>query len=204
MNENYTPAVEATIKLGAGVSVDGYMLPKGEFRYGLSYLGVLMGRSRNYYGRALNLRGTKKEPKFLKHLLSKGFTGYQIQLKVTRDGKRGASVISTISYDDFCLAVEAEAEHSNPKAIALLTSSFRELLRSRTQAAFNITEDSLEQRQKDFEANYEAYLERHEAWEEDQKDLADLWLPGDELYYPQFRDWEEEESDFYWECWETA
>lgn len=203
-NREPVPAVEATIKLGAGISVDGYMLSTGEFRYSLEYIGVLMGHSRNYYGRLLKLRDTKNEPKFLESLLNKGFTGYQIPVKTLREGKRGASIAKTICFDDFCLIVEAEAGRSNQKALAILTASFRELLRSRTHEAFGLPEDSLENRQEQFRVNYEAYLEREEALAESRYDVESTTLPGDELYYPQYQDWKDEKDDVYWYYWETA
>jgi hypothetical protein len=176
-------ALEATIKLGAGVSVDGYYMADGTFRYGLAYVSVLLGYSRNYYWRLLKRQVTKKPTKKLKALLNKGFTGYQILVRAPHEDKRGSSVAHTVSYEDFCILVESEAEAGNPKALALLTASFRELLRSRTQVAFGLPEDTLAEKQLAFQFNYEHYLE-------DQADLEGLRLPGDDLYYPQYRDWE--------------
>lgn len=174
-------ALEATIKLGAGVSIDGYMMPDGTFRYGLAYISVLLGYAENYFRRLLNPRRTKRMPKKLKALIDKGFTAYQITVRFPRSGTGGSSVAHTISYDDFCILVEHEASKDveNPKAFGLLTASFRELLRSRTQAAFNLPEDTLEQKQLEFQWNYESYLE-------DKDDLEALKLPGDENPDPIF------------------
>lgn len=186
-------ALEATIRLGAGISVDGYLMGDGTFRYGLSYISDLLGYAENYYRRLLSpLRQvdghrkpqrTKKEPKKLKALLDKGFTAYQITVRAPRTATGGSSVAHTVSYEDFCVLVEYEAEIGNPRAMGLLTASFRELLRSRTQEAFDLPEDTLEDKLKAFQLNYEHYLE-------DKLDLEMQWLPGDELYYPVFRDWE--------------
>jgi hypothetical protein len=177
-------AMEATVKLGAGVSIDGYLMRDGTFRYGLAYISVLLGYAENYYRRLLNPQRTKSAPKKLKALQDKGFTAYQITVRSPREGVSGSSVAHTVSFDDFCLLVEYEAEHGNPKALALLTASFRELLRGRTQVAFGIPEDTLEEKQAAFQLNYEHYLE-------DKADLEALWLPGDELYYPVYKDWED-------------
>lgn len=179
------PAVEAVIKLGAGVSVDGYMLSSGEFRYGLDYISELMGRARNYYNRLLkkeDFSDTKNTSKKLKALLAKGFTGYKVKVKRPRV-KKGNSVAYTISFDDFCLITELEAEERNPKALALLTSSFRELLRSRTLEAFNIPQDSLEKKQLDFQESYDDYLNCAEILEECYAEIEALKLPGDEDGY---------------------
>ena len=100
----------------------------GTFRYGLSYISVLLGYAENYYRRLLNPRRTKKPSKKLNTLKEKGFTAYQITVKALRETS-GSSVAHTVSYDDFCILVEHEAEIGNPKAFALLTASFRELLK---------------------------------------------------------------------------
>lgn len=172
-------ALEATIKLGAGVSVDGYYMPDGTFRYGLAYVSVLLGHARNYYRRLLQRHGTKTQSKKLEALMRKGFTGDQIPVRAPHEDKGGSSVAHTVSYEDFCILVEYEVETGNVKALALLTASFRELLRSRTQVAFGLLEDSLERRQLEFQFNYQHYLEN-------QAELDELKLPGDEVYHPEF------------------
>ncbi|MDJ0706429.1 MAG: hypothetical protein QNJ46_24425 [Leptolyngbyaceae cyanobacterium MO_188.B28] len=79
--------------------------------------------------------------------------------------------------------LQHEAGLANPKAIALLSASFREVLRSRTQAAFGLPEDALVEKQRAFQEAYEECLAENRA------DLEALSLPGDELYYPQRQDW---------------
>jgi hypothetical protein len=67
---------------------------------------------------------------FIQSLYSRGFTGYQRPLIVSRP-TGGATYPETYSFDDFCIVIEYEAEVGhNPKAIALLTASFRELISS--------------------------------------------------------------------------
>ena len=176
-------ATQATVQLGSNVSVDAYRMPDGSFRYGLAYASVLLGYARNYYRRLLISQGTKTPRKKLEALRSIGFTGDQISIKTARKDKGGSSVAHTVSYDDFCLIMEYEASTGNPKAIALLSPAFREVLRSRTQAAFGLPKDSLEEKQKAFQAAYEECLA------ENRVDLETLSLPGDELYYPQYKDW---------------
>jgi hypothetical protein len=71
--------VEQIIKLGAGVSIDGYMVrtPDGwSFRYGLNYISTLMGYSRAYY-----LRVTKNGGKTLEALQGKGYTGDIVSMR---------------------------------------------------------------------------------------------------------------------------
>lgn len=174
-------AVEQTIKLGVGISIDGYMLYSSGFldiRYGLIYISLLLGYAEDYF-----LRLSKKSAKKAESLRRNGYTDVRIPVKCLRHGKRGSNVVHTVSFDDFCLIIEHEAEIGNRKALAILTTSFRELLRSRTQAAFDFPEDSLERKQLEFQINYQNYLD-------DRDDLEALRLPADNLYYPEYQDWE--------------
>lgn len=192
------PAIEQTIKLGAGVSIDGYLLSmhgSWDIRYGLNYISLLLGYAEDYF-----LRLSKKNRKKSKALRDKGYTDVQIPVKLLRERKRGSTIAHTICFDDFCLVVEHEAKIGNAKALALLTASFRELLRSRTQVAFGLPEDTLEQKQVAFGSAYLTYLQYEQILAENRAEVEELILPGDEglgydlldnvLYYPEFLDWD--------------
>lgn len=181
-------AVEATIHLGAGVSISGYMMPDSKFRYGLAYVSILLGYNRNYFPRAIKNKTNK-----LKALQGKGFTCDQIDVKASR-GTGKPTQTKTISFDDFCILVEHEAtEFKNPKAIALLTASFREMLRSRSLVAFGLKDDSTERKQIQFS---KAFWERERILVENRQEVEELILPGDEgleydllngvHYYPDY------------------
>jgi len=179
MKESTVPAISSTVHFGLSTAIQGFLLPTGEFRYGANYVSKLLGHSGNYL-----LRATKNRTKKLKALRRKGFTGYQIKVKVNNVG-RGSTYPLTISFDDFCIWVEFEAlEVRNPKAIALLTTSFREILRTRTQEAFKEVTgqepDSYEKRLVQFEHDFE---ERERILQEDREELDGLALYGDD---PQF------------------
>lgn len=175
--KNAVSAVNTFIPLGTGISIDAYILPNGNVRYGTGYLSILLGYGKDYF-----VRATKNESKKLRDLIYLGYTGDLIPVKAPRLGTRGVTRAKTISFDDFCILVEYEAiEERNPKAIALLTASFRELLRSRTQVAFDLSEDTLEQKQSDFT---DTFHEREVVWNDyladDKEDIENLALPGDE------------------------
>ena len=174
---------QATVQFSDGVSVDAFLMANDSFRYGLTYISVLLGHAPNYYRRLINVGRTKKPPKKLDALLKRGFTAYQIDIKAPRKEQSDSSIAHTVSYEDCCLIVEYEASLGNPKAISLLAASFREVLRSRTQAAFGLPEDSLEDKQKAFQEAYEDCLAENRA------DLEALSLPGDDRYYQIHRDW---------------
>ncbi len=174
---------QATVQFSDGVLVDAFLMANDSFRYGLTYISVLLGFAPNYYRRLIKPGRTKKPPKKLEALLKRGFTAYQIDVKTPCKGQSSSSIAHTVSYEDFCLIVEHEASLGNPQAIALLAASFREVLRSRTQVAFGLPEDSLTEKQKAFQEAYEECLAENRA------DLETLILPGDELYYPKQQDW---------------
>lgn len=131
------PAFCSTIHLGLGKSVEGFILPTGEFRYGSAYVSKLLGYSDKYFNKfRRSLQGNKKRPKKLETLMLKGFTGEQIQVKAIRPAG-GLTRPYTISFDDFCIWVEHEGfDIKNPEAQSLLSASFREILRGRTQELF--------------------------------------------------------------------
>jgi hypothetical protein len=70
------------------------------------------------------------------------------------------------------------------------------VLRSRTQEAFGLTQDTLETKVVNFQ---QAFEERLDWLSEDRKDFNDLWLPGDEMYFPDFVDWQDECESKYFE-----
>jgi hypothetical protein len=168
--------LNAFVKIGDSLSIDCYMV-MGAFRYGLSQASELLGYEKTYLSQVVF-----KQQKKLKDLQSKGFTGCLLTVKVSRSRPK------TLSFDDFCILVEHEAiEVKNPKAIALLTSSFREVLLGRTQVAFGLAEDDLQVRQAAF---WKSFQEREAIWSEDRADIEMLILPGDEeidlvSYFPE-------------------
>lgn len=176
---NLVAALEADVTLGVGLSVSAFLIPGREFRYGASYVSELLGHAENYFRQSLSGR-IKSPSKKLKALRQKGFTAYKIKVKAPRK-EGGTTIADTIGFDDFSLWVEYEAVvEQNPKAIALLTSSFREILLDRTQKAFNLPELSYEQKIERFGLSFE---ERESLWASDRFDLEQLHLPGDEDGY---------------------
>jgi hypothetical protein len=169
-------AVRAEVKLGESIVIDGYMLPNGEFRYGPTRISLLLGYGKQWLSQVL-IRGGKR----LEALQGKGFTGSQIDAVVSREGISGASQVKTISFDDLCVLVEYEANQGNIKALALLSASFREVLRERTLQAFHFPTETTSQKQAAFE---QAFMERERLLAENREEVTNLWLPGDGLYYP--------------------
>lgn len=158
--------LNASISIGAGLSVDCYAVA-GAFRYGLTQASELLGYEKTYLSQVVS-----KDQQKLKDLQNIGFTGCLLPVKVGRARPK------TLSFDDFCILVEFEAvKVENPKAIALLTSAFREVLLGRTRSAFGLDEDDIETKQADFVASF---YEREAIWAENREDVDGLVLLGDE------------------------
>ena len=177
MNDSNQPdeiAFESLLYLGNGIAISCYCYAnKGTVRFGLEPTSELLGYALNYFSRL-----TKGRSKKLKELQDKGFTAYIKPLRVARKDKSGASQASTLSFDDFCTIIEYEAiKVENPKAIALMSAAFREVLLSRVQEALGIEQDPIELRRQAFQ---EIYDERASIWEEEQAEVEALMLPGDE------------------------
>ena len=82
-----TKAVTAIVQLSDTLSIDGYMMPDGEFRAGIAGASVLLGHGKDWFNR-LASRGPKK----LEALQSAGFTGRLEPVVIPREsGTRGAS-----------------------------------------------------------------------------------------------------------------
>lgn len=160
------------IELGDGLSIYAHLFPNGTVRFGLSDTSSFLGYDYKYYSQVFK-RGSKK----LKALKAIGFTGLQLKARVRRL-TGGATLSNTISFDDFCLLIEFEAvEVKNTRAIGLLTASFREVLRGRTQVTLGQSEDDLETKEADFVASF---YEREAIRTENREDVEGLALAGDE------------------------
>lgn len=186
MSQSAVRAIPATVQIGLGLTVEGYLFPDGTFRYALEYVSLLLGYAENYLSQI-----SKKSRKKLKALQGNGFTGYQIKAHVSRS-TGGAAYPQTLSFDDFCILVEHEAsEVKNPKAIALLTASFREVLRSRTQEAFGLPQDTVERKIAFFQLAYE---QRESLLAEDREEVDSVELFGDEELIEGSSWWEQLEQ----------
>ena len=182
MKKKRLSAFEATVYLGQGLSISTFLVAGKTARYGTQCVSLLLGYAKNYLGRLIPdeeefPQDTKNLPEKLEALQDKGFTGYKILVTAPRPNG-GATNADTISFDDFAIFVEHEAvEVKNPKAIALLTSAFKELLRGRTLEAFGLPEESLETKQADFSASF---YEREAFYIENREDVDNQVMLGDE------------------------
>jgi len=170
-NDDEFDALEITIKLGEGLSIDAYLLSDGTARYGLSKISLLLGYESKHYSQVIR-RSSKK----LEALRRLHFAGNQVTVR-KRLPNGGFTKPKTLSFNDFCIILEYEASQSNPRAIALLTASFRELLRSRTLDALGLPQDDLKTKQAAFDLAVQQY---EDVLTENREDEEGLALAGDE------------------------
>jgi hypothetical protein len=176
-----TKAVTAVIQLSDTLSIDGYMMPDGEFRAGIAGASILLGHGKDWFNR-LASRGPKK----LEALQSAGFTGRLEPVVIPREsGTRGASRAQTINLKDLTTLITVEALAGNKRAIALQAAFTLEGLDSRFRDAFRVEQRTPEEKRQFFGRTYEEFLE---ALAENRTELEELRLPGDDLYYPEETD----------------
>jgi len=175
-----TKAVTATVQLG-DLSIDGYMMPDGEFRAGIAGASILLGHGKDWFNR-LASRGPKK----LEALQSAGFTGRLEPVVIPREsGTRGASRAQTISLKDLTTLITVEALSGNKRAIALQAAFTLGGLDALFRDAFGIPQQSQNERRRFFSLTYNEFLT---ALAENRAELEELRLPGDDLYYPEETD----------------
>ena len=171
-------ATNATVELSDTLSIDGYMMPDGEFRAGIAGASVLLGHGKDWFNR-LASRGPNK----LKALQEGGFTGRLQPVVIPRDsGARGASRAQTISLKDLTTLITVEAQQGNKRAIALSAAFTLDGLDSRFRDAFGVSQRTPEEKRQFFGLTFDEYLE---ALAENRAELEQLRLPADDLYYPE-------------------
>jgi len=171
-------AVRATIQSSDTVTIDGYMLPDGEFRAGIAGSSVLLGYAKNWFNRLQS-----EAPNKVKALQAGGFTGYVQPVTIPRDsGLRGASRAQTISLKDLAALITVEALSGNKRAIALQAAFTLEGLDGRFRDAFGIQQRTTDERRRFFGLTYGEFLE---ALAENREELEALRLPGDDMAYPE-------------------
>jgi hypothetical protein len=109
-------AIRADLQLTENISVDCYQYPNGTKRIGITGASLAIGYNRTWLGKIIN----EKASVFC--LLQKmGFTG--IITKTQCLNTRGASVVFTLSQDDFDVLIRYAAIKGKPNAMAILSKT---------------------------------------------------------------------------------
>jgi hypothetical protein len=153
-----------------GLQVDGYRMPSGEFRVGITGAGKVLGYGANWLGRVLDRGGNT-----LKALQGLGFTE-EIQKVVTNSGRPP----ETISLRDFNRLISYAVFDGKKAALALQLALTELSLVDFFRDSFGEPPLSIAEKRQAF---YEAYAQTisPEGWRDmDREEIVRLALPGDE------------------------
>lgn len=173
MTDEISRAERATVTFFDGLTVDGYRMPNGEFRVGITTASTVAGFSENYLRRLLADAGTRLQP-----LLDNGFTGQTIsQVRVTKTGPREER---TINLKDFVRLLRYADKQERQSAGAILDALSELSLIDFFRDSFGEPPLSIEEKRRIF---YESYAQSisPENWRQmDREEILRLALPGDE------------------------
>ncbi len=153
-----------------GLEVDGYRMPDGEFRVGVTGAGKVLGYGANWLGRVLDRGGNT-----LKALQGLGFTE-EIQKVVTNSGRPP----ETISLRDFNRLISYAVFDGKKAALALQLALTDLSLVDFFRDSFGEPPLTMEQKRMAF---FEAYAKAisPEGWRKmGREEIIRLALPGDE------------------------
>jgi len=171
-------AERQTVTFFNGLTVDGYRMPDGSFRVGVTGASEVLGYGREWLGRVLGRSGNT-----LKALRGLGFTE-EIQ-KVATNSERGGRPAETIGLRDFNRLISYATFDGKKAALALQLALTEVALNDFFRDAFGDSPLSIEEKRRLF---YEAYAVTisPEDWRQmDREEIFRLALQGDE---PHLRD----------------
>jgi hypothetical protein len=165
-NRNYSKEwrpQKISIQLSDKLSIKGYII-NGEFRPTTTETSVLLGYKEKWLNKLLNSKGSPN----LKNLQSKGFTGDIKHPVIEEDGEIGAaSQIKTISLRDFLKLIFFERAVGNKQALTIISILTK------------MEQQTLEEKRNFFGLTYDEFIG---ALAENQTELEELRLSGDDLY----------------------
>lgn len=190
-NVNYMEPIRAerqTVKFFEGLEVDGYRMPNGEFRVGLTGASLVLGYAENWLSRLLDREiGTS-----IKALRGLGFTE-QTQ-KVVSESVKGQREAETVSLRDFNRLIVYAVSRRRKAALALQLSLTEVSLNDFFRDAFGEPPLTIEEKRQLFYETYASTISPADWRRMDKQDILKLALPGDE---PHLRDgsWNEWDGD---------
>ena len=167
-------AERATVEFFDGLTVDGFRMPDGEFRVGITGASRVLGYFDGWLYQALIGRSNKR----LKALQGLGFT--EETIKITSKTSGGRRTAETISLRDFNRLISYAVFDGKKAALALQLALTEVALNDFFVDAFGMDALTIDEKRRLF---YQAYAQTisPENWREmDREDILKLALPGDE------------------------
>jgi hypothetical protein len=165
-NENAVYAERATVTFCDGLSLDGYQLPNGEFRVGVTGASKALGYNRDWLGKVIRRGGDK-----FKALQEQGFEP-NFQKVVVKSGRPP----ETMSLDDFNSFILIAIQDGKKPALALLKGLTALSLNDFFRDAFGLSELSIAEKRKIFYQTYAAALTPEDWRQMDREDNEGLIL----------------------------
>jgi hypothetical protein len=166
-------AERQTVTFFDGLQVDGYRMPNGEFRVGVTGASIVLGYSENWLSRLLG-RETGTSIKTLRGL---GFT--EETRKVVSETNRGDREAQTINLRDFNRLISYAVFDGKRAALALQLALTEVALNDFFRDAFGEPPLSIDEKRRIFYESYAATI-RPEDWRQmDREDILRLAILGD-------------------------
>lgn len=186
-----TRAERRLVPFFEGLEVEGYLMPDGEYRVGITSASKVLGYAENWLYRVLD----RSSGKTLKTLQGYGFSQkIQEVVSETVKGDRGAD---TISLDDLNRLIVYAVSKGKKAALALQLSLTKLSLTDFFRDAFGEPPLSIEEKRRLFYETYAATISPEDWRHMDRQDILRLALEGDE---PHLKDgawnaWDDEDEN---------
>jgi hypothetical protein len=166
-------AERQTVTFFDGLQVDGYRMPNGEFRVGVTGASIVLGYSENWLSRLLG-RETGTSIKTLRGL---GFT--EETQKVVSETSRGDREAQTINLRDFNRLISYAVFDGKRAALALQLALTEVALNDFFRDAFGEPPLSIDEKRRMFYEAYAATISPEEWRQMDREDILRLAILGD-------------------------
>ena len=167
-------AERATVKFFDGLEVEGFRMPSGEFRIGITGASLVLGYSSSWLYKALRGESQKR----LEALQGLGFT--EKTLKIESETSRGVRPAETIGLRDFNRLISYAVFDRKKSALALQLALTEVALNDFFVDAFGEPPLTIDQKRELFYKAYAATISPENWREMDREDILRLALPGDE------------------------
>lgn len=166
-------AERQTVEFFDGLNVDGYRMPNGEFRVGVTGASVVLGYSENWLSRLMS-RETGTSIKALRGL---GFT--EETQKVVSETSRGDREAQTISLRDFNRLISYAVFDGKRAALALQLALTEVALNDFFRDAFGEPPLSIDEKRRIFYETYAASISPEDWRQMDREDILRIAILGE-------------------------
>jgi hypothetical protein len=174
MTDEVTRAERSTVTFFDGLTVDGYKMPNGEFRVGVTGASRVLGYADNWLFRILRGEGRKQ----LEALQGLGFT--QETARIVSETARGDREAQTISLRDFNRLISYAVFDGKRPALALQLALTEVALNDFFRDAFGERPLSIDEKRDLFYEAYARTISPSDWRQMDREEILRLALPGDE------------------------